>query len=292
MKAPLKYFSLAVLAAFVAFPAQAQDDPPRFSSEDFLEEWNVFLDEERKLSETDKVDPDFIFFNTDSLPSDTFNLNGTGEDTSLFTPRKSSLTSGLEDIVLPGQSWLLSTFTPRFSGTVVNFGLGATDSLDEEALPKFDVSFTSQLSNRQTNVFGAVNNAYALEALSRQVYDVGLNVGYSNFNLGASFRGEDGAYYDGISGYDVGVSYNRPTWSTSLLLGEYRQITSPLLGLDTDFYDEMFFALEFGAAYNLAPWLKFVGTFRFYEDANRLLMNPNADITTSQMFYLGTKLKF
>ncbi|MEE8258797.1 MAG: hypothetical protein V3R20_03810 [Sphingomonadales bacterium] len=289
MKAPLKYISLAALAAFVAFPAQAEDSP-RFSAEDFLKEWNVFLDEETKSSETDKVKSDFIFFNTDSLPANAINLNGQNEKQNPFTPRKSSLSSSLENIVLPGETWLLNTFTPRFAGAVVSFGIGS-GGLDLEATSKVDISFTSQISSRQVNVFGAVNNAYILEAVNRQVYDVGLNVGYANFNLGASLRGEEGAYYDGISGYDVGLSYNRPRWSTSILLGEYRQVNNRLLGLNSGFYDERFFALEFGAAYNLAPWFKFVGSFRFYEDANRLLMNPNG-ITTSQMFYLGTKLKF
>lgn len=310
MKAPLKYISLAALAATLSFPAMAQDvpeeDTPRFSTDDFLEEWSLFLNEDEGNSiddegpvnlegrdEDEEKKDGFIYFDTDSLSataSTPLTLQNQNKTIAPFTPRKTSLGNSMENLSLPGESWLVDTFTPRYVGMEVDFGT-SSGGQDEETKSKFDFSLSSQVSSRQTNIFGAVNNDYVLEALSRQVYDVGLNVGYKGFGLGASIRGEESAFFDGISGYDVGVSYSRSTWSTSLMVGEYRQGSNLLLGTNNNLFDERFFAVEFGAAYNLAPWFQFVGTFRYYEDANLILLDPGA-VSTTQMFYLGTKLNF
>jgi len=305
MKAPLTYISLAALAAMFATPALA-DDAPYFSDDDFLEEWSVFLNEEKDEnsaaeegrvnldpSAEKKTDSEFVYFKLDNLSSTAatpLTLKNQDETTAPFTPRKTSLSNNLENIVLPGENWFLNTFTPRYVGADVTFGT-ATEAAGGNNDSKFDFSLSSQVSSRQTNIFGAVNNDYVLEALNRQIYDVGLNLGYSGFNLAASLRGEEGAYYSGISGYDVGLSYSRPTWSTSLLVGEYRLGNNMLLGLSNGLYDDRYFAVEFGAAYKMAPWFQFVGSFRYYQDANMILLDPSG-VSTNSMFYLGTKLKF
>lgn len=306
MKAPLKYVGLATLAAFVASSALA-DDSPRFSSDDFLEEWSVFLNEEEENSAEDegRVNLDvpeaekeekktgFIYFNTEGLSvaaTAPLSLQNRNAATAQFTPRKTSLSTNLENIVLPGENWLLNSFTPRYAGAALSINT-ASDSPDGENDSKFDFSLSTQVTSQQINIFGAVNNDYVLEALNRQVYDVGVNFGYSGFNLAASLRGEEGAYFKGIAGYDIGFSYSRPTWSTSLLVGEYRQGNNLLLGPSNGLYDDRFFAVEFGAAYKMAPWFQFVGSFRYYEDANLILLDPTA-ISTTRMFYLGTKLNF
>ena len=311
MKASLKYIISAALAATLSFPAMAQDEPvedtPRFSTDDFLEEWSIFLKEEDGNSVDDEgpvsLDgPDkkkkekkdgFVYFNTESLSAvatKPLTLKNQNETILPFTPRKTSLSNTLENISLPGESWLVDTFTPRYAGIEVSLSSTSSDP-EEKPKSKFDFSLSSQVSSRQTNIFGAVNNDYVLEALNRQVYDVGLNVDYRGFGLGASIRGEESAFFDGIAGYDVGISYSRSTWSTSLMVGEYRQGSNLLLGLNNDLYNERFFAIEFGAAYKLAPWFQFVGSFRYYEDANLILLDPSG-VSTTQMFYLGTKLNF
>jgi len=304
MKALLTYISLAALAAMFASPALAAD-APYFSDDDFLEEWSVFLNEEKDNSAEEegpvKLDPaveegkdsEFVYFNMENLSSTSatpLTLQNQDKTTAPFTPRKSSLSNNIENIVLPSENWLLNTFTPRYVGADVSFG-ATTEAAGGKTDSKFDFSLSSQVTSRQTNIFGAVNNDYVLEALNRQIYDVGLNLGYSGFSLAASLRGEEGAYFDGIAGYDVGLSYSRPTWSTSLLFGEYRQGNNMLLGLGDGFYNDRFFAVEFGASYKMAPWFQLVGSIRYYEDANLILLDPNA-VSTSSMFYLGTRLKF
>lgn len=309
MRTTLKYLTAGALATLIASPALA-DDSPRFSADDFLSKYNLLLEEDKdkdkdetlkvNLDEekpaSDKKDDEFVYFNTQTLNSGNdirISLQPTGKTQSTFTARKSTFSGPLETIVMPSpEAALLSTFTPRYTSADITFGIGGSKKLGDEDKSTFDISFSSQISSRSAGMLGGANNAYAMEALNSQVYDFGMNVGYSGFHLGASIRGEEGAFYDGVSGYDVGLSYDRPTWSTSILFGEYRQGNSLLIGaLDSPYLDTRFFALEFGAAYKLSPGMRFVGSFRFYEDPTEFLFNHDS-IVTSQMFYLGTRLSF
>ncbi len=315
MKKLGKYISLGLGAALLAMPAYAQeeDEPLRFSSEDFLDEYNLFLGETSEEGEASDVDlklnldsddlevveneddKDFIYFKTDNNvdeSSASLSLAPVGTTQSAFLPRKTTLTGNLEKVVLPsGAALSLTSFTPRYTSADINFTLGSKKD-DQEETTGFQISLASQFSSRNTNVFGSVNNDFITEALSSQVYDLGLNVGYSDFSVGASVRGEDSAFYKGITGYDVGLSYQRPTWSTSILFGEYQQnenyITS---SLNSPYLDTRFFAVELGAAYHLAPWVRFVGSFRMYEEPDLFIIDGDK-IGISQMFYLGTRLNF
>ncbi|MEE8294347.1 MAG: hypothetical protein V3R64_01410 [Sphingomonadales bacterium] len=304
------YISIGIGAAFLAAPSYAQEDdePLRFSSEDFLDEYNLFLGEASDAAEEPDVDlklnldsdenvddKDFIYFkknNNVDGSSISLSLAPVGTTQSAFTPRKTTLTGNLENVVLPsGEALSLTAFTPRYTSADISFSLGSNKNAQEEA-SGFQISLASQFSRRNANVFGSVNNDFVNEALGSQVYDLGLNVGYSDFNLGASVRGEESVFYKGITGYDVGLSYQRPTWSTSILFGEYQQngnyITS---SLNSPYLDTRFFAIELGAAYHLAPWVRFVGSFRMYEDPD-LFIIEGEKIGISQMFYLGTRVNF
>lgn len=304
------YISLSLGAALLALPVYAQEDDEslRFSSEDFLDEYNLFLGEasddadetevDLKLnldSEENEDNPDFIYFKKDTDidgSSASLSLTPVGTTQSTFGPRKTILTGNLEKVVLPsGEALTLASFTPRYTSADISFTLGG-DKNNPDEKSGFKISLASQFSKRDANVFGSVNNKYIQDALGGQVYDLGLNVGYSDFNVGASVRGEESAFYRGITGYDVGLSYKRPTWSTSILFGEYRQngnyITS---SLNSPYLDTRFFAVELGAAYHLAPWVRFVGSFRMYEDPDLFIIEGDK-IGISQMFYLGTRVNF
>lgn len=304
--------TLALGAALWAAPSFAGDEENslRFSADDFLDEYNLFLGEgikakEKEMDLTLNLDidrqekqesGDFIYFKKGPLEDGgaaaSLSLTPVGQSQSGFVPRNTNLTGNLESVGAPsGDTLSLSSFTPRYSGADVNFAIGQ-DKDNPDRKPGIQILLASQVFQRDANVFGSVNNSFVQEALRSQVYDLGLNVGYANFYLGASIRGEEGAFYDGISGYDVGLSYRRPTWSTSILVGEYRPDGNYITaGLNSPYLDERFFAMELGAAYNLAPWVRFVGSFRMYEDTD-LLFSSNEKITISRMFYLGTRVNF
>lgn len=303
------YLSIGLGAALLASPAYAQEDdePLRFSSEDFLDEYNLFLGETSEEEEAD-VDlklsldseengnePEFIYFKKDTDvdgSSTSLSLAPVGTTQSTFGPRKTVLTGNLEKVVLPsGEALTLTSFTPRYTSADISFTLGG-DKENPDSNSGFRISIASQFSQRNANVLGGLNNEFAREALGSQVYDLGLDVAYSNVFVGASVRGEENAFYKGITGYDVGLSYQRPTWSTSILFGEYQQngnyITS---SLNSPYLDTRFFAFELGAAYHLAPWVRFVGSFRMYEDPDLFIIEGDK-IGISQMFYLGTRVNF
>lgn len=306
LKRALTYASSLALAAAVAFPSLA-DEAPRFSNDGFLSEWRAFLEDEEKAAQKERspgninfnLGPskdqasDFIVFKKpekDEEENSSLRVSTSVFSSSSFTPSASLLSGELESTLLPGDSWLLNSFTPRYPTAHLRLGFipggdsGAGDS-------KFDITLNTQVVTSPTETFGPDSTGYLTESLPRQAYNVGMNVGYSGFRVGANLRGEEGAYFDGISGYDVGIAYHRPTWSTSLMFSEYRQANTYLLGLHDPLSGDTFFALEFGAAYRLNPWLKFVGAVRYYEDPNMLLLDPDA-LTISHLFYLGTNVNF
>ncbi len=306
-----KYISIALFVAFWASPALAEEDGDnslRFSADDFINEYNLYLgsntakEKDKSITVDLKVNfddtdlgKDFVYFKKEGPndgPSTSLSLMPSGTIQTTFGPRNTKLTGPLESLTMPsGEGLALSTFTPRYTGADVSFSIGQkSDGLNSKQ--GVSISLSSQITQRSANVFSGVNNIYADEALKTQIYDVGVNVGYSNFFLGASVRGEEGAFYDGISGYDVGLSYERPTWSTSILFGEYRQDSNLITtSLNSPYLDTRFFAMEFGAAYKLAPWFRFVGSFRMYEDPDLFLFD-NDRVAISRMFYLGTRVNF
>lgn len=305
LKRALTYVSSFALAVAAAFPSLA-DEAPRFSTEGFLSEWKAFLEDEEKaarkeqdagnlnfnLGPSEDRSSDFIVFKKpekDEEENSSLQVSTSVFRSSSFTPSASVVSGELENTLLPGDSWLLNSFTPRYPTAHLRVGLTPGGEGADES--KFDITLNTQVVTSPTETFGPDGTGYLTESLPRRSYNVGMNVGYSGFRVGANLRGEEGAYFDGISGYDVGISYNRPSWSTSLMFSEYRQSNTYLLGLNDPLSGDTFFALEFGAAYRLNPWLKFVGAVRYYEDPNMLLLDPDA-LTISHLFYLGTNVNF
>ena len=92
-----------------------------------------------------------------------------GTTQSTFTPRKTTLTGNLENVVLPsGEALSLTAFTPRYTSADISFSLGSNKNAQEEA-SGFKISLASQFSRRTANVFGSVNNEFVGEALGSQV---------------------------------------------------------------------------------------------------------------------------
>jgi hypothetical protein len=304
MKRALTYFSLVALGTALASPALAAD-APRFSSEGFLEEWRAFLDDETKAAKQDQVpgnldfnvegtaqknDSDFLFFKKPDTPvsaKPVLTLSAQKSSPAAFTPTSAFLDREVQKSVAPGELWLLSSFTPRYAATQLSLGLIPGQSLVGND-SKLDVTLTTGVVRSQPD---ALVGAQLYEALPRQAYNFGLNVGYAGFRIGANVRAEQGAYSDGFGGYDVGISYSERTWSTSLMFSEYRERNNYILGAGDPLLGQSYFALEVGASYNLSPWLKFVGSFRWYEDAQLWWLDPNG-LNTTRLFYLGTNVNF
>lgn len=307
MKRALTYLSVLsalALGAAAVTPAFAEDTP-RFSAEGFLEEWKAFVESEEKAAKKDQVpgnldfnvggaaeksESEFLFFKKPERQDDAkpvLTLSTGVSDTPAFTPTSAFLASDVQKTIAPGELWLLSTFTPRYAAAQLSLGLVPGQTLLGSD-SKFDIALTTGVVRSQGDPLAG---AQLYEALPRQAYNFGVNVGYAGFRLGASVRAEQGAYHDGFGGYDVGISYTEPSWSTSLMFSEYRQANNYALGIGDPLLGQTLFALEFGAAYHLNPWLKFVGSFRWYEDAQLWWLDPNG-LNTTRLFYLGTNVNF
>lgn len=304
-KRVLTYFSVLALGTVLSVPALA-DDSARFSADGFLQEWKAFLEDETKAAKKDQVpgnldfnvnggaqksDSEFLFFKKPEKAGDTkpvLTIATGASSPPAFTPTSPFLANDVQKAIAPGELWLLSSFTPRYAATQLSLGLVPGQAFIEGDA-KFDLSLTTGIIRAQGDDLSG--DALLYQGLPRQAYNIGVNMGYAGFRLGASVRAEQGAYYDGFSGYDVGISYSQPSWSTSLMFSEYRQANNYFLGVNDPLLSQTFFALEFGAAYRLNPWLKFVGSFRWYEDAQLLWLDPNG-LSTTRLFYLGTNVNF
>lgn len=213
-----------------------------------------------------------------------------------FTPRFGKLhdgmSSGIESFLTPGEAWLLSTFTPRYADAHISLTYGRND--EESARKALGIELSSSLRMRQVNMPGVAASPSLAEALSRQQYKVGLNIGYLGFSLGASLRSEMGEFNDGFNngfkGYDVGLSYRGSSWSTSLSVGEYSRRNSHLFAATQDL-EKTYYAFELGASYSLSRAFSLTGGFRHFEYGRGNFLEDQ-ETPRSQIFYLGTRLSF
>ncbi len=233
----------------------------------------------RESVEAEREDPDL-----------TLNL-GTARGAT-FTPRfgaaPAGANAGIDSFLMPGEAWLLSSFTPRHANAHISLTYGRNDQ--ESARKALGIELSSSIRVRQVDMPGVAASPSLADALSRQQYNVGLNIGYLGFNLGASLRSEMGEFSDGFKGYDVGLSYRGSSWSTSLSVGEYSRRYSHLFS-DTEDLENTYYAFELGASYSFSRAFSLTGGFRHFEYGRGNLLDADA-APRSQIFYLGTRLSF
>lgn len=237
----------------------------------------------------------FLYFRESAAAEDegpdlTLNLSTAGNPT--FTPRSgvalAGANEGIDGFLMPGEDWLLSTFTPRYADAHVSLTYGRNDL--EGTRKALGIELSSSLRMRQLDMPGVAASPSLSAALSRQQYNVGLNVGYLGFNLGASLKSEMGEFSDGFRGYDVGLSYRGSSWSTSLSVGEYSRRYSHVFS-DTEDLEDNYYAFELGASYSFSRAFSLTGGFRHFEYGQSNLLDAEAS-PRSQIFYLGTRLSF
>lgn len=125
-------------------------------------------------------------------------------------------------------------------------------------------------------------------AVSGRSYNVGLNVGYGRFALGAALLRREQGLSPGYQGFDLGFGYYGDSWFTNVNFAGYRNDSGPLyFSLDQE---RKLQAFEVGAGYALWPWLTFSGQFKYFDYSNQLFPDLNAD--QERVFSLDTKLNF
>lgn len=303
---------MVVAATAQTAPALAEDsDSVRFDAKGFLKKFDNFVSQSearQKLAnrpgdidvtldfsfngEGPEKEPGFLYLKTPSSSAATDNYRLNNESVTRFTPNAGALPRSGDVLITPGETSFVTSFTPRVADAHLQLHYEtASDQTGEGRSRPLDIALSSRLQVRPVDVIGSVSNPLMSAAFDRRAYDVGLNVGYWGFNLGASLRREVGGLTDGYEGYDVGLSYSGARWSTSLAVGEYRRdFTSIVSG--TNLLDDEFYALEFGASYRIGPRLRLTGGLRWFEYGRNFGIDPSAAPPRSQLFYLGTKLNF
>ncbi len=247
-----------------------------------------------EAAESDSPNRGFLYFREDAGTNsgriEPEQLPSLSSDITTFTPRGVTMPQGRPaDSIFPDETGVLNSFTPRQAAVNIGINLGS-DAGEQEKRQSFQISLSSTVAVQPVNLSGLFNQNLLGQNFNRQSMNLGLNVGYLGFNLGAFLVRESGGLTPGYEGLDVGLSYQGSSWSTTLSIGEYNRrlnglITSPL-GLDENFY-----ALQFGAAYYLSPALRFSGGVRFFEYGPNFGLTPDL-ASRSQLFYLGTNLNF
>lgn len=211
-----------------------------------------------------------------------------------FTPRAGLAESTSSGFLAPGEATLLDGFTPRSANA--HLSLSFAPGEDDKAHKRLGIELSSSISVQPIELPGGVSRSFA-EAMNRQEYNLGVNIGYFGFNLGASFKREYDNFSDGYEGFDVGLGYRGASWSTNLSVGEYRRRDDSLLGMaalpinsgidrDAEFY-----AFGFGASYNFSHAFRLSGGFRHFEYGRSYRIDL-AGAERAQVFYLGTHLNF
>ena len=239
-----------------------------------------------------EAEPGYLYFNQtpttvasfNASPSEILSITPKPEET--FTPHFGEAVAGVEALTVLGDDWLRNSFTPRQADAHLSFGYKPGD----EEGTKLGIGLSSSVQVEEVGMPGVVNNPSLNSAMNRQTYRLGLNIGYSGFNIGATIREDQSVYADTTSGYGVGLSYTGASWTTSLNVGEYSRKYKNLF---TSFGDSKanFQTVEIGASYRLNRTFSFSGGMRYLSfDAKNdysLFDRPEA-----QVFYLGTNFNF
>jgi hypothetical protein len=233
--------------------------------------------------------PGFLYFRAEEAPGGGFQFKSRWlfEATSAFTPRQSSAASTLR--LSPGESWVLRGFTPRSAAAEISLSYGAQPS-ELGRRPRFDVSVSSNVSISEIDIPGLVNNPSLSQALSRQSYEFGVNIGYAGFGVEAGLRRENSVLNDGYSGYDLGLFYEGHRFYTNILVGEHRrQLAGLQRGFGAD--DLSYYSLQVGASYRLGSALDLTGGFRLIGYGKGYVFEADRS-SLDRIFYLGTRLNF
>ncbi|GHF15323.1 hypothetical protein GCM10017044_06830 [Kordiimonas sediminis] len=291
MKRALTALAFCVLVTSVTGTVRAEEKT-RFESTGFLQSLDLFI-----TKQIDKLRGNNTTLKTDSEKDLKLSLRDTSDEKAsgfLYLKDKSSSNS-VDTVPLserPDFSSLLSSDGSFRSGRDL-FGtqnkLGLMLGASKEG--KNDGLLLGLESNyRLAQPDYSVSSAFAdiTSDFNTRHASVSFLVGYSGFNIDASFNRDESLFHGNGSGYDVGLSYNHNKWSARLSLSEYKRGVD-LFGIENE--ARSIISVELGARYRLSDNLGLQGSVRVYDYSQRMMINPGRG-EFSQMILLGGRLTF
>lgn len=175
------------------------------------------------------------------------------------------------------------------TGGQYGFSIGSEIKEDGTLDRGFEVLVQSSFQETRDSLQISPETAILLtNQLVDREYDLGLQVGYSGFNIDAHLIRRDALFTDPEQGLEAGFSYQGDSFSARLSASEFRR------GLDLTSLEsgaQRLISFELEASYRLTSRLGLTGGFRYSDFSDRwLLRGKMADDT--QTFFIGGRFSF
>lgn len=192
-------------------------------------------------------------------------------------------------------------FTPRKLDTQITLlfagGNAATDGFQDQfgdyITPRgngIELALKSQFEQQETPPISLAFNPGADQAFIEKQANVGLELRLANFRFDAGVSRRESAFDDLYYGVDLGLRYTAKSWRTSLqITGQQAERKSGFIDLSGT--HDRFFAVEFGAAYDLTPSWSLTGGLRYTGFKDRFDFGLD-DGTIDGRVFMGTALTF
>ncbi len=282
-----------MLALASASAASAADDKTRFESSGFLQSLDLFISEQIAQQRLGAKDD-----KNSRLKGLDLSLSGeTGSDDTGFL----SLSDSRPQLAKPdGELASRPDFSSLLAPTGAVRGAYTQDLFD--ASSRVGMSFggdkTGDSGNRGFEIALESQYRLSLQGLSatsgfadagqaETQYRAGVSLGYSGFGVDASLMRHSGTFARDLEGYEAGFSYQATSWSARIAMSEYTE-GSDLYGIENDARNVI--SYELGASYRFSERIGLTGGVRYYDYGQKF--KTAQEIDTSQMFFLGGRLRF
>lgn len=210
---------------------------------------------------------------------------GLGTESLGLARQRSSVDAEAPSSLLGVDTLQIGYFTPRYAGFLV--GIDADEIARGDDGRGFGVSISSTYLNGGLGLAGTGIVDLSDMSRSNRAYNVGLNVGFAGFKLGASYLRGDRESEFGMRGYDFGLMYEGRAWASSRGYAATSQRGKDLFFGDSN--ADTLQSVEVEASYTFRFGLTLAGGIQYY-DYGLGFLNDEAD--DAQIFYLGTHLSF
>jgi|GEM_PF-3011537 len=205
-------------------------------------------------------------------------VGGDAEDDAFviaFTPRKLDTQITL---LFAGQDIEKDGFQDQFSDYITPRGNG------------IELALKSQFEQQETPPISLAFNSDAQRDFIESRANIGLVLRLANFSFDAGVSRRETAFDDLYYGVDLGLRYTAKSWRTSLqITGKQAERKSGFIDLSGS--HDRFFAVEFGAAYDLTPSWSLTGGLRYTGFKDRFDFGLDDGSIDGRVF-MGTALTF
>lgn len=293
MKSLLKIGVSALAIASLA-PAVSADDKPRFESSGFLQSLDLFISEQlakqresQKAKKADKLKGLDLTMSGEDIADDT-GFIALSDSRPNYTGATTDLTSRPDfSSLLAPTGTVRGAYTQDLFGASSRVGLSfGGDTSGETPDRGFEIALESQYRLSLQGL--SATSGFADTGQAELQYRAGVSLGYSGFGIDASLLRQTGLFANELEGYEAGFSYQASSWSARIAMSEYTE-GSDLYGIENDVRNII--SYELGASYRFSDRLGLTGGVRYY-DYGQTLFTAAGEIDTSQMFFLGGRLRF